>query len=494
MNEIVRENGSNGYGNQFRFDASAAGGSAEIPEVESYGDTLSGAAELPDIHQAEGQTDLANARRFVAMHGHSVRYCHPWKKWLVWDGCRWKIDDDGAPIRMAKTVADQIWRSANALDSHSLRKFATATAGRRSLSAMLALAESDVPILPDELDVNPVLLNCLNGTIGLRTGELREHRREDNITLLCSIEFDPDASAPTWERFQLDVAGGDSDLVAFKRRFYGYSATGHTGEQVLGVFYGNGANGKSTELAAIQETLGGDYCGGAPKDLLVEGGRSSHIELVALFGKRLVVAQETKHDNAFNEALVKSLTGGDTITARRHNELFWDFQPTHQLALCTNHLPRVRGTDHAIWRRMLPVPFTETFAGNRQDRDMPAKLRQERAGILAWIVRGAVEWAEQGLNPPESVLRAKAAYQSSQDIVLAFINDCCTLGDGLWTSTADLRTALEEWQQERGDNRTIDATTLGGGLERNNCTSVRKRNNGKQARGWQGIGLLGEQV
>lgn len=447
------------------------------------------AGEAPlAILRADQQTDLANARRFVELHGRDVRYCHPWKKWLVWDGRRWKIDDDGTPIRLAKDVADDIWKFACECDAPTLRKFAAQSAGRQRIEAMLALAQSEVPVLPSDLDCDPWLLNCPNGTVELRTGKRRQHRREEFITKLCPTEFDPDAGSYAWDRFQEDVTDGNGALIEFKRRFYGYCATGNVSEQILPIFYGTGANGKSTELEAITGTLGPDYSGAAPKDLLMmKRGESHPTEIADLHGMRLVIAQETEHYRTLNESLVKSLTGGDAVKARRMREDFWQFQPTHKLILCTNHKPRVKGTDHAIWRRLRLVPFVVKFDGDRRDKSMPEKLRAERAGILAWIVRGAVDWHAGGLCEPECVRLATEEYRSSQDLIAEFIADCCTLGESLWTPSAQLLEAFEKWCKERGE-QPPRGKTFAEGLERHNC----KRSRNSTARGWQGIGLLSE--
>lgn len=454
------------------------------PKPASDGDPLC-------VFQEQGQTDLANARRLVKLHGDKLRYCHPWGKWLIWDGKRWALDETGAATRLAKDVADSIWQAALTIDDRDTLKFAAATASAGKLTAMLALAasESGVPVLPADLDGNPWLLNCPNGTIDLRTGELRKHRREDSITKLCPTPFDPEAASYHWDRFQEDVADGDASLIDFKQKLYGYCATGDVREQLLCIFHGTGANGKSTELEAVTETLGPDYSGAAPKDLLmVTRGDRHPTELADLHGKRLVVASETENGRALAESLVKQLTGGDTIKARRMKEDFWQFQPTHKLILCTNHKPKVKGTDHAIWRRLRLVPFNVKFEGDRKDKSMPVKLRDERQGILAWIVRGAADWLSAGLGEPECVAAATATYRTSQDIIASFIADCCILGGDLWTKTKDLREALDNWQKEQGDRTSIDGNTFAEGLEGQGCQAKRKNT----GRGWQGVGILAD--
>jgi len=417
--------------------------------------------DLPNIHASEGQTDVANSRRFVKLFGDRVRFCHPWGKWLLNDRTRWKPDDDGGIHRLGKAVADAMWSDAGRLDDNAARKWAARTASEHGIRAMLALAASEVPVLPDELDANPWLLNVANGTIDLRNGEHREHRIEDCITKLCDVNYDAEAQAPIWERFQLEIAGGDKALVTFKQRLSGYCSTGSTREQIMAVLHGTGSNGKSTEIEAFMGTLGSDYACAAPRDLLMARKGESHpTELADLFGKRFVVAQETEAGRRLAESLVKQLTGGDTIKARRMREDFWEFQPTHKVALVTNHKPRVRGTDHAIWRRLRLVPFNVRFEGDRKDKNLPDKLRAERAGILAWVVRGAVDWYREGLTDPEAVKVATAAYRSESDVIGKFLNDCCVLGDleKFKVKFSNLHESLDRWCKDVGDSTPTKRT------------------------------------
>ncbi|WP_437202004.1 phage/plasmid primase, P4 family [Planctomicrobium sp. SH664] len=381
---------------------------------------------IPSITDPEGRTDLSNSRRFKALHGDRVKFCQTWNRWIAWDGCRWAPDESGAVYRLAKTVADSIWSEVRSKGDDSALQFAASTASCKRITAMLTLAKSELPVLTSDLDQHPFLLNCPNGTIDLRTGTLHEHRREDLLTKLCPTEFHAEASSFHFDRFREDIFEGTEDVEPFLQRLMGYCATADVREQILTVFHGTGSNGKSTFLEAIIETLGPDYTGAAARDLLLERKGNSHpTEIADLYQKRLVVAQETDANRTLAESLVKSLTGGDTIKARRMREDFWEFKPTHKIVLCTNHRPRVKGTDHAIWRRLRLVPFNIGFEGERKDKTIPEKLRKERPGILAWIVEGARLWLQAGLQEPDTVRLATAEYQSDSDVIGRFISDCC---------------------------------------------------------------------
>lgn len=262
---------------------------------------------LIPVTDPEGRTDLANARRFVFMHGDRLRYCHAWKRWLVWDGRRWAVDDDRAVQRLAKATADNIWGEALKWNDSNTLKHAAATASSRGITAMLALAESELPVSVDDLDSQPHLVNCASGTIDLRTGEMRPHRREDNLTKLSPVEFLKYAPAHAWERFLGDVFSGDTELIRFVQRWFGYCCTASVREHVLAVFHGDGSNGKSTLLEAVTSTLGPDYAAAAARDLLLEKRGDSHpTEVADLFGRRLVVSQETDGGRVLAESQVKS--------------------------------------------------------------------------------------------------------------------------------------------------------------------------------------------
>jgi P4 family phage/plasmid primase-like protien len=261
--------------------------------------------------------------------------------------------------------------------------FCKASNSEHGLRAMLALARSEpgIPILPGELDGDPWLLNVLNGTIDLRTGTLRPHDREDRITKLADVRFDSEADCPVWIGFLQEVLP-DPDLREFVRRLVGYRLTGSTQEHVLPFLFGVGANGKSTFLNTIQSLLGITYAIKAPADLLLAMRNESHpTELADLFGKRLVCCNEAEDGRRLAESLVKELTGGDKIRARRMREDFWEFSPTHKIWLAANHKPSVRGTDHGIWRRIKLIPFTVTIG--------PSSINsaRRRSGLKRDLVR-----------------------------------------------------------------------------------------------------------
>jgi len=421
----------------------------------------SASCRVPNVDLPEGRTDLANARRFVAMHGDRLRYCHPWSKWLVWDGMRWKMDDNGSAMRLAKSVADAVWQAARDSEGEAALQHAVKTASDRAVKAMLSLAASDLPILPADLDSNPWLLNCPNGTVDLRTGEIREHRREDNITKLCPTEYDPNATSWAWDCF-LEGVFASAPIIEFVQRLCGYALTGDQREQTLPILWGEGSNGKSTLLNSLLNAVGPDYAMQAAPDLLMTKRGDTHpTDKADLFGKRIVCCIESDEGRRLSEAFVKSLTGGEKVRARRMREDFWEFNPTHTVFLATNYKPEVKGDDHAIWRRLALIPFVMTFWNPdkgetgppelKQDKTLSMTLEAEAKGILAWAIRGCREWQLGGLRVPEEVRAATTRYQAEEDKIAMFITDECVLGAGCKVRGGQLYGAYKQWADEIGE-------------------------------------------
>lgn len=436
-------------------------------------------------------TDLGNAERLAALKGGDLHYCHPWRKWLVWDGRRWRVDEEGRLGMAAKETVRSIYREAAGARG-KLRRQAIADHARRSESARriramleLARSEPEVVVLPGALDTDPWLLNVENGTIDLRTGQLREHRREDLITKLAPVRFDPEAKVPTWLKFLERIMSGDAELIEFLQRAIGYALTGSVRERCLFIAHGGGANGKSTFAEAVLGLLG-DYGKRTPTETLLArrpGGIPN--DVAALKGARFVVAAESDQGRKLAEATVKDLTGGDTISARFMRAEWFEFRPNFKLWLSTNHKPEILGTDRAIWDRIRLVPFNVTIPPDEQDRELGAKLEEERPGILAWAVKGCVKWQQDGLRAPAAVTRATGHYRAEMDSLGSFIADrCLTKGHPLALAGA-LYAAYRVWCEKSGE-RPLTQRKFGLSLSERGFS--KRRSHGK--RYWNGIGLL----
>jgi putative DNA primase/helicase len=354
---------------------------------------------------------------------------------------------------------------------------------------MISLAKSrpGIPIVPDELDADPWALNTASGTIDLRSGKLREHRRDDLITKMAPPEYDPVADAPIFERFLERVLPLES-VRQFLQRAVGYAAVGVVREEVLPILHGSGANGKTTLTGVLMEALG-DYAMQAAPDLLMLKRGTHPTELSDLFGARFVVSTETEDGRRLAESVVKNLTGRERIKARRMREDFWEFDPTHTVFLSTNHRPEVKGTDHAIWRRPKLIPFTVTIPDHEQDKSLPEKLRGELPGVLAWIVRGALQYQTGGLGVPEQVEHATNVYRSEMDTLAAFFEDRCVIDPKATVPATPLYRSYQRWCDDSGEasesQKRFSSRLLERGFDSFRYTAGSQRGR----KGWSGIGL-----
>ena len=387
----------------------------------------------------------------------------------------WKDAERATEVAKVRALLNHCLRSEKAL----------------SLRAALSLAQSEpgIPILPEEMDRDPWLLNVLNGTLDLRTGQLREHRREDLLTKLAPAEYHPDAQAHRWLTFLDRILAGNIGLIAYLQRVVGYSLTGDVREQCLWFCHGKGANGKSTFLVTIKEMLG-DYGLQAVTDLLMAKNTEAHpTERADLFGKRFIATIESEEGKRMAEALMKQLTGGDPIRARKMRKDLFEFMPTHKIFLAANHKPVVRGTDHAVWRRIKLIPFLVTIPEAEKDKALAEMFRDKLPGILAWAVQGCLAWQRMGLGEPDEVVRATAEYRSEQDSVQGFLDECCVLDPEAKTRSTILLTAYLNWS----GNRFTTSHQFREALNGKGFESKRGHGGGYYFRGIH-LSLAGEQV
>lgn len=461
---------------------------------DAAGTTRTSRAPMPQYPRS----DEGNAQRFVAEHGKRVRYCPPRGCWLLWDGRRWQEDDCGGVEELARQTArhmlEQAINVADEKERHAAVKFALHTQASSRLEAMVKVARSTplIVVRPADLDADPWMLNVQNGTLDLRTGEIHPHRREDLITKIAPVDFDPEATSEVWARYLQTATGGDAELADYLARCAGYSLTGSVREDVLFLLLGPGGSGKSTFATALRAALG-DFAATSDFEVFVESakrGAGPRPELVRLVGARAVFSIEVQRGRKLAEALIKALSGGDTIAVRDLYSKGFEFEPTAKLWLIANDPPRARADDDAIWRRIVRVPFERVIPETEQDpdlRDVKIREPEQRAAVLAWAVRGCLDWQRDGLRPPQTVKDATAELRSSMNQTAGFLEDCCTLHPDCRTPKGELREAYATWCRENGE-REAGARTFNAELRALGCTDGRTRHK----RLWQGIGLLDE--
>ncbi len=430
-------------------------------------------------------TDQANAARLVAHYGAKVLVAGG--RWHAWDGARWEADDadvyrmgcrlstivksEAATIRArAQTDGGDTAKAADTLE-----KWSTKCEMKGTIEAAIGLAKKMMGVPAETLDADPWLLNVRNGVVDLRTGKLGPHRPELRMSRFVDIDYDSDARCDAWENALLqitreDAPGQAAPVAGFLRRWFGYCLTGHTREQVFVTHWGDGGNGKSVIIDLMARTAG-DYSISAPPGMVAASRYDSikDTELAVLRGRRAVTAHETKQGVELREDFVKLATGSDRITARHLYGDAFEFSPTHKLQLLTNHKPIIKSMDRGTWRRIVLVPYAAAFGDFvgqvletgaiathvRDDKLLEVLSTPEAlAGILAWRVRGAVEWAQHGLQIPDVVRAASHEYQSEMDRVGQFVAECCEIGPGfsepLTLGMVGLYPAYVSWCKEGG--------------------------------------------
>lgn len=441
-------------------------------------------------------TDVGNASRLIRLANDQLRYAHAWGKWLVYRAGRWVVDEKDAIVtEHAKRVPRELLRGLVKVKGDKQReefRHAIRSETGGSIAAMVRLARGTPGIIVDheELDADPYLLNVKNGTVDLRTGEVRPHDPADLMTLQCRASFAADATAPLWESC-LKIWQPDPEIRRYLQVRAGACATGIATESV-DLDIGTGANGKSKYHGAIQHVLG-PYAVVPHKSLLVAHRHEQHDTVRAnLFRKRMAVAGETRSTDRLDEEQVKSLTGGDRLQGRRMREDPWEFQPTHTLVLFSNYTPRISGTDESVWRRVRLVQWPVTIPEDERDERLDAKLRAEAPGILRWIVEGARIFLAEGLAVPDAVRVATDKYRKSEDVVGRFIGEMLDLGTGEM-ATVDIKVKLEDWCAEEGIKDTPRMNDVATALGRAGCRKLgRVKREGRQLTVWDGVILAVE--
>lgn len=400
-------------------------------------------------------TDLGNAERLIHHYGQDLRYVCDWKRWIAWNNVRWVEDDNLQIERLAKGTVREIYGEAEAVQDSQERKaiaqWAVKSESCERIAAMIRLAQSEVTVTADKLDVDPYLLCCRNGVLDLRTGEILNPHREDYITKQIPVEYDAGAECPLWHTF-LERVLPDVGLRDYVQKAVGYTLTGDVSEQCLFFLYGDGKNGKSTFIEAISSLMG-DYFTKARSDTLMmrrNGGIPN--DVAALAGSRLVTVSEVSGGQKLDEGLVKDLTGGDTMAARFLYTEHFNFKAGFKLWLYGNHKPTIRGKDEGIWRRIRLIPFTVQIPEAERDGHLPDKLAQELPGILRWAVEGCLLWQKEGLHEPEAVRDAVNEYRREQDGLADFLAESCIVDRKETIAKKELWSVYQSWADSTGED------------------------------------------
>lgn len=449
-----------------------------------------GGGDRSNVRDMFRRTDHGNAQRLVQRHQDQLRYVEDQGLWYVWTGRRWQADPDNAAVmRCTVETIQSLYRAAGDDAETDGRKalamWAIKSESLPRLKAAVQLAQIDQRIRcrVADLDSDPWLMGVQNGTLDLRTGVVRAPDPADLITHEVATEYDPEATCPLWDR-TLERIQPDAEMRAFLARAVGYSLTGLTTEQLMFLAYGRGANGKSVLVEVLMALLGG-YAQKAAAELLMarQNGSDLSNDVARIRGARFVATVETDEGRRLAEGRVKELTGDDTVTARFLHKEFFEFKPVAKIWLVTNHRPRITGTDDGIWRRLVTVPFGEYIGPAERDKHLGEKLRAELPGILAWAVRGCLAWQEYGLRAPSPVREAAQDYRAEQDILGAFLDECCVNREAAVTPASSLYREYQSWSGDNG-HASVSQTSFGIRLRERGYTKVKGR-----TVSWRGIAL-----
>jgi len=473
------------------------------------------------IRTALEEEEYGDAKLLTHLYQNRLVYDHSEKAWYLWNGHAWTLDrtdhikqllagqggaqymfhmaelnkrlarerDENEMAKLKKTI-DELYKRTK--DLHKVRRTKNA----------LEFAQSFVGITGDEWDADPWLLGVENGVIDLKTGELRPGQPHDYIRTVAPTRYEGlDTPSPRWDKFIREILAenkgqpiDDEELVSYAQQLLGYSLTGFSIEAVLPILWGEGRNGKDTLLETLAAVLG-PYAKSVSKSVLVAGDSRTGAatpHLMDLQGRRLVWVSETNEGEQLNASQVKLITGGGQVTGRPLYGQMRTFHPTHLLLLITNNRPHAPADDQAIWDRISLIPFEWRFVDHPSEPNerkrkphLVNELKQEASGILAWLVRGCLEWQKHGLLQPERVKLATESYRDEEDTLGAFFEDRCILADNVQVGAGELYQAYSQWALAMNISKPLAGTTFGKRMKKRFA-----REHTEAGRIYRGIGLL----
>jgi putative DNA primase/helicase len=436
-------------------------------------------------------TDSTNAMRLINEHGRDIRYNAAWKKWVVWNGQFWEMDEGNVLVHekgleMVRNIYDDLLKTADYRERIDIEKAAIMSESVRRRKAFVEAATwiKALNVKSDELDPDPWLLNVKNGTVNVLTGEFWEHRQENMIRKIANVEYDPKADCPMWKQFVREIMDYKADIISFVQAAAGWALSGDISEQTMFILFGTGANGKSTFLNVIMNLLG-DYATATPTETFMHKNVDQYTNDIArLRGTRFVTTTEAEQGRRLAEPLIKKITGNDQMTARFLYGEFFNFAPTFKIFMATNHKPVIKGTDYGIWRRIKLIPFTTRIQEEKQDKNLELKLREEASGILNWLLEGTARWKREGLKAPSAVLLATDEYRGEMDVIGNFIKERTVQQKELTIRIRELYKAYADWCDENNEH-AVSERFLSMRLKEMGFEQTRTA----EARFWSGVGL-----
>lgn len=414
------------------------------------------------------------AVRFVAKYKEKMRYCHDSGKWYQWNGQIWEKEKAEEAIDLMRLVCKEAAELAGTKERKGLLSV-------NLYKHALEIARTDraVAVTSEIWDSNKFLLGTPNGTVDLKTGNLRKSIQTDYITKTTNVSPSNHKSLPLWMKFLDETTAGDKKLQRFIQQIAGMILTGDISEHALFFVYGPGGNGKSVFLTAITEIMQ-DYAVTAAMETFISSQSDHHPTDVAMLqGARLVTASETDEGRNWAESKIKQLTGGDKITARFMRQDYFTFSPQFKLLIIGNHKPSIRTLDEAIKRRINIIPFIQI--PQEKDPHLSEKLRSEYPSILRWMIEGCLDWQQNGLQRPQCVKEATEDYFSDQDLFSQWINECCNVNPIFTGKSSELFASWKEFAEQNGI-KPGNSKTFASDMEKRGYPKIRD-NRGQKFKG-----------
>lgn len=403
--------------------------------------------------------DTGNADRFVDRYGNLYKFSYVEKKFYIYDGTKWTIDDRGS---IRKLIDEMIESMKNEKIIHSeeipeedakefFQKFYKKTRGTQSKKNITDELKHRRPVTPDSFDKDDMLLNVSNGYIDLTSRELYKHDIDKMFSQKANTDYSEKMQPSVWLDFLNDIFAGDKEVIRYIQKALGYSLTGSTREQVMFILHGKGRNGKSIFVETIAEILG-DYSNNMQaKSLMVKKNDNVNTDIARLSKARFVTSSEPNEGFRFDEGLIKQITGGDKVTARFLYAEEFEYTPKFKIWVSTNHKPIIRGTDDGIWRRLILIPFEVQIPEEKVDKDLKYKLLREAPAILNWMTEGAYMWMQEGLNMPEKLKDAGKSYRTEMDVIEQFIEEKCRRIEGGKSIANELYETYKKWADDNNE-------------------------------------------
>ncbi|WP_434795939.1 phage/plasmid primase, P4 family [Staphylococcus equorum] len=400
--------------------------------------------------------DTGNADRFVDRYGNLYKFSYVEKKFYIYDGTKWTIDDRGSIRKLIDEMIESM-KSEKIIHSEEIpeedakeffQKFYKKTRGTQSKKNITDELKHRRPVTPDSFDKDDMLLNVSNGYIDLTSRELYKHDIDKMFSQKANTDYSEKMQPSVWLDFLNDIFAGDKEVIRYIQKALGYSLTGSTREQVMFILHGKGRNGKSIFVETIAEILG-DYSNNMQaKSLMVKKNDNVNTDIARLSKARFVTSSEPNEGFRFDEGLIKQITGGDKVTARFLYAEEFEYTPKFKIWVSTNHKPIIRGTDDGIWRRLILIPFEVQIPEEKVDKDLKYKLLREAPAILNWMTEGAYMWMQEGLNMPEKLKDAGNKYRNEMDTLGQFIEDKCNVNPDYSVKVSELHSEYQKWSEE----------------------------------------------